>query len=228
MSVSIIIPAVNEAKNLPRLLRRLQDKRASGIAEVILVDGGSTDGTQEIARGAGCLVLQSERCCRAAQMNMGAAHATGAVLQFVHADTLPPIENCRYVRQAIEEGYEIGSYAFRFDSHNPLLRINSWFTRLDKLWCRGGDQAIFITRRLFDELQGYRDMAIMEEYDLILRARQRYAFKIIKTPPVTVSARKYAKNGYLRVQIANLVVFQMFKRGYPPERLARTYKRLLN
>jgi hypothetical protein len=95
------------------------------------------------------------------------------------------------------------------------------------MWCRGGDQTLFVTRRLFDELGGYREEdVIMEEYYFIKRARERYPFKIIPKE-VLVSARKYHMNGYFRVQIANLIAFNMFRFGFPQMRIAQTYRKLL-
>jgi len=95
------------------------------------------------------------------------------------------------------------------------------------MWCRGGDQTLFVTRQLFDELGGYdTHFRIMEEYDFIKRARQENPFKIIPKP-VLVSARKYEHNGYLRVQIANLTVFNMYRLGCSQETLVNTYRNLL-
>ncbi len=228
MKVSIIIPVLNEADNIARLLRRLQEGGGGHIAELMVVDGGSTDDTVSLAKSAGAEVLQSPRCGRAVQMNFGAHYATGEVLYFVHGDTLPPHSYMTDVLGALEEGYPIGGFRFRFESSNPLLRLNSFMTRFDFLWCRGGDQSLFVTRPLFDELGGYHEKyCIMEEYDFMIRARQQHPFKIIQKD-VLISARKYRENGYFRVQIANLVVFRMFRKGREPQEILATYRKLLN
>lgn len=228
MTISIIIPTLNEAEHIGRLVEHLRRVCGPLLHELFVCDGGSTDDTLRIAEAAGATVLRSPQKGRAAQMIYATAQATGDVLYYVHADTLPPQSCLADIQAAVEEGYQIGCFRFRFRSESWLLRINSYFTRFDKMWCRGGDQSLFITRGLYDELGGYRrDFFIMEEYDLIARARSVQPFKIIPKD-VLVSARKYDTNGYLRVQVANLIVFNMYRLGYSQQVLANTYARLLN
>ena len=96
------------------------------------------------------------------------------------------------------------------------------------MWCRGGDQSLFIKSKVFNALGGYKEeYVIMEEYDLLRRAVDQYRFKLIPKD-IIVSARKYKDNNYLRVQFANLIVFNMFKMGYEPQRLLDTYRRLIS
>jgi rSAM/selenodomain-associated transferase 2 len=227
LSVSVIIPTLNEAENLPVLLRHLASIDDGSLREIIVVDAHSSDDTVHVARQLGATVLLAKCCGRAAQMNQGAAFATGEVLQFIHADTRPPRSNFADIRETIAAGNPIGCFTYRFDSNNPLLRINGWFTRLDRLWCRGGDQAIFVKKDFFHQLGGYKQhWKIMEEYDLLIRARRIAPFHIVRKDGI-VSARKYQGRNYLKVQLANLIVFNMFKRGYSQEKLVRTYRRLL-
>ncbi len=226
-SVSVIIPTLNEAENMPVLLRHLRTIDDGSLREIIVVDAQSKDDTIHVARQHGATVLMAKCCGRAAQMNQGAAFASGEVLQFIHADTRPPASNFADIKEVLVAGSPIGCFTYRFDSRNPLLRINGWFTRLDRLWCRGGDQAIFIEKKFFDELGGYKQhWKIMEEYDLIIRARRIAPFHIVRKDGI-VSARKYRGRNYLKVQLANLIVFNMFKRGYSQEQLVSTYQRLL-
>lgn len=225
MTISIIIPTLNEAAHLGRLLEHLQAHRNDQVIEIIVADGGSTDSTYQIAQS-NATALRSPKG-RAVQMNYGAAQAKGEVLYFVHGDTLPPSSYVQDIHQALSEGYPIGCYRFRFDCDRPLLKINAYFTRFDFLWCRGGDQTLFVTRSLFDELDGYCERhLIMEEYDFIYRARKKAAFKIMPKD-VIVSSRKYEHNGYLRVQMANLIAFNMFRFGFAQQKIATTYRRLL-
>jgi len=227
MTVSIIIPTLNESENITRLLRHLRCSADERLADLIVSDGGSEDSTLEQARSSGACALRSPRPGRAAQMNYGAARSRGEVLYFVHADTIPPASYLDDIQQAVEEGYPIGSYRSRYDTDHPLLQINAYFTRFDFPWCRGGDQSIFITREVFDAFDGYPEsFCIMEEYELMRRIRQQHPFKIMEDATL-ISARKYEENSYLRVQLANLIVFNMYRMGFSQERLARTYCKLL-
>ena len=228
MKFSIIIPTLNEEENIIKLLEQLKKHATSSLREIIVVDGGSSDETCKVAKRKGVQVLQSPKKGRAAQMNFGAANATGDVLYFVHADTLPPESYMQDLEAALDEKYSIGCFRFRFDSNKKILRFNSYMTRFDRIWVRGGDQSLFITRTLFDELDGYRDdFKIMEEYDLITRARQQATFKIIPKD-VLVSDRKYDNNSFLRVQIANATVFMMYRFGASQDAMCKMYKRLLD
>ncbi len=226
--ISIIIPAYQEADNLRTLLPYLYTHGGPHLAEVIVSDGGSTDQTLAVAQAAGATALVSPRRGRGAQLNFGACHAQGDLLYFVHADARPPTSFVADLYEALAAGYPMGCYRFRFDSRRWLLRINAYFTRFDRLMCRGGDQTLFVTRPLFDHLGGYRDdFLIMEDYDIIVRARRQVSFRIIPKN-VVVSARKYETNSYLRVNLANLTIFMMYFGKCPQPLIARTYKKLLN
>lgn len=227
MKISVIIPTRNEADNIGKLLDWLGEHPERDRLEVLVVDAESEDETCHIVETKKGGLISSSRKGRAIQMNLGAKHTNGEVLYFVHADALPPETFVADIQAALEAGYSIGCYRFRFDSTRLLLRINSYMTRFDRIWCRGGDQTLFITRALFDELNGYREeMLIMEDYDIIIRARKKNTFRIIPKD-VLVSARKYDKNSYLKVQIANLIIFSMFALNYSQEVMMKTYKYLL-
>lgn len=228
MKISIIIPTLNEAENISKLIKRLEKYATNSLREIIVVDGGSTDNTCSIAKRENSMVVTSPKKGRAAQMNYGVQQASGDILYFVHADTLPPESYMEDLEIALKEGFSIGCFRFRFDSNKKILRFNSYMTRFDRIWVRGGDQTLFIRRTLFEELNGYRDdFRIMEEYDLIIRARQLVPFKIIPKN-VLVSDRKYHYNSFLRVQIANATVFTMFRFGASQDSMCKMYKRLLD
>lgn len=221
MKLSVIIPTLNEAENISKCIRRLRAKTES--LEIIVVDGGSIDETVALAKAEGVIVFKVEKKCRAYQMNYGAKKATSNMLYFVHGDALPPISFAYEIERAWLEGFLIGRFRFRFDSKKLMLRINSWFTRFDKLWVSGGDETLFIAKELFEKLGGYDEaFSIMEEYDLVLRARKSAAYKVIQKD-VLVSARKYDRNSWIRVQWANLKAFRMFKNGAPPSAIRKAY-----
>ncbi|MBJ6110616.1 TIGR04283 family arsenosugar biosynthesis glycosyltransferase [Hymenobacter sp. BT523] len=228
MTFSVIIPTFNEAPNIARLVADLRRHAPAGEVEILVVDAHSPDGTAEAARQAGATVLLSPRPGRAAQMNFGAAHATGTILYFVHADVGIHPDYVATIRQAVAAGHAAGCYRFRFDSRHPLLRINSYGTRFKGIMSRGGDQTLFITRELFQRLGGFNErFVIMEDFEIIRRIRRVASFYIVPQD-VVVSARKYETNSWLRVQLANLTAFGMFFLNVPPPRIARTYKALLN
>ncbi len=230
MRISVIIPTFNEEKNIGPLVEYLRNEGGHTLQEIIVADGGSQDKTAELAQKAGAVVVVSPKKGRAAQMNYGVSFATAEILYFVHADARPPKSFVADIQAAVGEGYFSGCYRFRFDSDKTILKLNNYLTHLNILTARGGDQTLFITRRLFDELDGFDEYyVIMEEYDLLRRlwGKNRKVFKIIPKD-VFVSARKYDTNSWARVQLANLVAMTLFRCGASPTRIAGTYKKMLN
>lgn len=228
MKISIIIPTLNEAENIRQLLPNLLKNGGKHLAEIIVVDANSPDDTLQIAKKMGAVALLSPHRGRAKQMNFGAKQASGEVLYFIHADTRPPASFTKDILAAIEEGYLIGSFRFKFNSDKYLLKINAFFTRFDRLMSRGGDQSLFITKSEFEALKGFDEHhRIMEDYEFIIRARKTLPFKIIPKS-VTVSARKYEQNNYFRVNIANGIVYTLFLMGASQDTMIKTYNRLLN
>lgn len=227
MKVSVIIPTYNEEKSIGKLLTYLKKHGDERLLECIVVDGGSEDRTIEIAKKhqGNCLICKQKG--RAAQMNMGYKHSSGNLLYFVHADSFPPKTYLNDLFTAIKSGHEAGCYRFRFDSERFLLKINSYFTRFERIMCRGGDQTLFITRSLFKKIGGFRnDFLIMEDYDLIQKIKRETSFKIIPKN-VVVSPRKYDKNQYLKVNFANFVIFMMYFFGARQQTMVSAYKNLI-
>ena len=228
MLISVIIPTYKEAANITRVVEDLRRYDPNCAVEVLVVDANSPDGTAEVARQVEATVLQSPKPGRAAQMNFGAAQASGDILYFVHADVGIHPDYVAAIQAAVAQGHEAGCYRFRFDSRHPLLRINSYGTRFPGIMSRGGDQTLFITRALFQRLGGFDEQfVIMEDFDIIVRIRRVASFAIIPQD-VLVSARKYETNGWLRVQLANLTAFSLFFLKVSPGRIARTYKAMLH
>ncbi len=226
--MTIIIPTLNEEKHIAELVRYLKKIPGGSTLEIIVSDGGSTDQTLDVAKKAGAIVLKSPQKGRACQLNYGVKFAQSDVLFFLHADSKPPASIIADVQDAIATGFYIGSYRTTFDSSNLLLKINAFFTRFNRLWCRGGDQGLFITKSLFEQLNGFKeDHLIMEDYDIIIRAKEKHPFKIIPKG-MLVSTRKYETNSYLRVQISNMIIFRMYLHGASQEKMVSRYHQLLN
>jgi rSAM/selenodomain-associated transferase 2 len=225
--VSVVIPTLNEAARIGRLVAHLHRSADHRLADILVVDGHSDDATAEKARAAGARVLVCPNRSRAAQMNLGAREATGDVLYFVHADALPPATYLDAIEHALGEGYPIGCFRLEFDADHPLLRINAFCTRFDLPFFRGGDQTLFVTRTLFEQTGGYDERhVLMEEYDWLRRVRRLGRFYIVPQT-VVVSARKYETISYLRVNLANAIVYGLYAIGVSPGRLRRLYCRLL-
>jgi len=160
-------------------------------------------------------------------MNFGAQAAQGDTLYFVHADTLPPKSFATDIQASLEAGYVMGCYRYQFDSSSILLKINAFFNRFQWLWCQGGDKTFFIKKEIFEKMGGYDEHhVIMEEYDFLRRAMPIHKLLIIPKNAI-VSARKYERNGWLRIQLANILVFNLWRLGMAPARLKRIYKTLL-
>ena len=228
MTISVIITTYNECATIGRLIQDLRRYDVDRQVEVLVVDANSPDGTAASARQAGATVLLAPKPGRAVQMNYGAAHATGDILYFVHADVGIHPQYVATLQAAVGQGHAAGCYRFRFDSPHPLLRINSFGTRFKGIMSRGGDQTLFVTRALFERLGGFDEhFVIMEDFEIIQRIRRVASFFIVPQD-VLVSARKYETNGWLRVQLANLTAFSLFFLKASPGRIARTYKAMLN
>jgi rSAM/selenodomain-associated transferase 2 len=196
--VSVIIPTLNEEKALPSTLGRLF--KQSGDYEVIVVDGGSSDRTQELIRGDPRLRLLTARKGRALQMNAGAEVAQGEWLLFLHADTLLPDGALQRLNDfEHDDAIQAGGFLHQFSGNDWRLRLIS---RLDNVRCRRtrivyGDQAMFVRRCLFQRLGGFPDQPILEDVafcEKLVRAVQ----PVLLDPPVVTDARKFIAMGIWR------------------------------
>ncbi len=218
---------MNESENLRELLPFFFNHEKKDEIEVIVVDGCSKDDSVETALIMGAKVVRSEICSRACQMNMGSRQAKGDILYFVHADTRVLPSFYEDIVQEVDRGVPAGCFAYSFDSDNRLLRLNSWFTTFNGLLSGGGDQTLFIKKEVFEDLKGFDEYyCIMEDFELVRRLKKKYSFHVIPKK-ITVSARKYETNSWLRVQVANLIVFTLFFFNTPSSKLKELYSRLL-
>ena len=215
MRLSIIIPVYNESKWIARTVHHLFHFGGDLVKEIIVVDGQSEDNTVEMAQKAGAQVFISCLRGRAAQMDYGAKRALGDTLYFVHADTLPPETFAKDIAQALERGHLLGNFRYHFDGGPWLLKINAFCTRFHWFFTHGGDRTFYIKSEVYRSIGGYDPLdSIMEEYILLRKAKARgYTVRIIPKDCV-VSARKYYRNSWPRVQLANLVVFVFWTTGW--------------
>ena len=220
MLVSIIVPVFNEAKIVPALLDNLRDLAA----EIIFVDGDSTDNTAGLVRASGFRCLLAPRG-RATQMNAGAAAACGDVLLFHHADTVLPHGFLSSIRRAIEAGAVGGSFDLRLDTSRPLLRlVGLMITLRSRLTgVSTGDQGMFVTRTAFNELGGFAEQPLFEDVDMSLRLR-RVGRTCRLRPPALTSPRRWERGGTLRTVLRMWVLRALYYGGVSVERLARHYR----
>ena len=163
---------------------------------------------------------------RAIQLNLGAQKATGDIFYFLHADARPVEDFAKLITQHVANGRQVGCFRYRFDSENRLLKINSWFTRFNSQLSGGGD--LFIEKSLFESLGGFdENYCIMEDFELVKRIRQKTDFHVLPSE-MTVSARKYKENSWLKVQLANLTAFSLFLLKVKPAMIKSLYLNFLN
>ncbi|CAN5640755.1 TIGR04283 family arsenosugar biosynthesis glycosyltransferase [soil metagenome] len=227
-TISIIIPAKNEAAQLPLLLNYLNTVTGkNNIVEIIVSDGNSTDDTVSIANLYGAKVVVSEQAGRGLQMNAGAKNATGNILYFLHADSMPPTGFVEDILGKINSGYVAGCYRLRFDYNHWFLKANAWFTRFNVNAVRFGDQSLFVRRSVFETIGGFReDLIIMEDQEIIHRICEEGSFAV-NAGYVTTSARKYRVNGVYRMQAIFFYIYFAYVFGASQQKLVTIYKKLI-
>lgn len=225
MRLAIIIPTLNEEPSLGRILPLAR----AAADEVVVSDGGSRDGTVEIARSLGARVVAGPPG-RGGQLNRGAAATDADVFLFLHADTILPEQAGRAVREAVEAGAAGGAFLIRFDLDGFVYRLGARVVNLRtrRAFMTLGDQAQFVTREAFQELDGFREWPILEDLDLATRMRRRWGrgrLAVIPHPVVT-SARRFARKGPVRTVLKNWLIWLLFLLGVSPHRLARLYQHI--
>lgn len=223
MTLSIVIPAFQEAEQIGMTVGTA---RALGPEiEVIVVDGGSSDGTAAIARRHGAKVIRAKERGRARQMNQGAEAAAGDVLLFLHADTILPPDAGKLVASILSDP-DVGGGCFRlrFDDDHPVLRVSGVLTRFGFRLFHYGDCAYFVRRSTFRDMGGFRVMPLLEDIDFWLRLNR--AHKVVIAPAcVLTSARRFRQVGVVRQQALAAAIVLLYMLGVGAPRLARLYHR---
>ena len=218
-SISVIIPTLNEENRVGRAICRLV---GSGVSEVIVVDGGSSDATVEIASQAGATVL-STRANRGHQQNLGAERATGAILLFLHADTILPRGFAKQVRATLSRpGVVAGAFHFRLDASGWEMRL---VEKVVALRCRlfrlpYGDQAIFVSSEMFVRAGQFAELPVMEDFDFMRRLGGLGTVELADGAAVT-SARRWTREGVWRVTWTHQLCILGYYLRISPERLLR-------
>jgi rSAM/selenodomain-associated transferase 2 len=221
--LSVIIPTFNEELGLPACLAAVRDEFPT--AEVIVSDGGSRDGTVQVAQRAGANVMRSAPG-RGVQCRAGSAHASGAWLLFLHADAVLQTGAGDALRRAMRDP-EFAAGTFRLDYRRPalLLRLTGWSSHFDSYFTSFGDQGIVVRRDLHETVGGMPAYPLFEDVEYLRRLRAHATIR--KLPAQIVpSVRRYERHGTVRQLALNLFLMCAYLVGVSPERLARWYRSL--
>jgi len=224
LRLGVVIPALNEAKSLPRLLARLREE---GAECVLVVDGGSTDGTPELARARGAMVLSSTRG-RGAQLAAGGRVALEVgldVVLFLHADCVPERGALARLREAFRDPALVAS------AMSQAIEGRGLFYRLveraaDARSRRGvvlGDSGLAVRAAAYEAVGGFRPLPIFEDVDLTRRLREHGTMRLVQGATLRVSARRWQREGALRCTLRNWMLRVLYRAGVAPERCARLY-----
>ncbi len=224
MTVSVVIPTLNEATRLPALLAALG--REPQLEEIIVVDGGSRDGTARVARAGGAVVLSSGPG-RGRQLRRGAEAARGEVILFLHADSGFPASGLRRIAERLAARPEIvgGNFRIVFDGDDGFSRwltgFYAWFRRRGLYY---GDSGIFVRRDVYEALGGIRPIALMEDYDFGRRLERFGPTCCIEEVALVSSSRRFAGRRPVAIVAGWLWLHALYHLGVSPEYLARLYR----
>lgn len=223
MKISVIIPTLNEKETLLGTLSILRDSRP---LEIVVVDGGSVDGTVEAAGRLADRVIQGRRG-RGLQMHLGAQAASGDLFLFLHADTTLPKGWRTLLEGAWSSSKKPAATAFRLGFDHPAMfyRLVERMAQWRSAWTGvpHGDQAIAIDRETYFKAGGFEDVPLMEEYHFF-RELKRFGRAQILPSAVATSARRYEHNGRLRNVLRNQLIFSLYFLGVSPTALAKLYR----
>ncbi|WP_288679692.1 TIGR04283 family arsenosugar biosynthesis glycosyltransferase [uncultured Brachyspira sp.] len=222
MAVSIIIPTLNEEKNIENLLNNL--KSLKGDFEVIFSDGGSLDKTLDIIKDFGdCKIIKSDRG-RARQLNNGAKESNNDILFFLHADSFIEENVLIKIEDFIKNGNKVGCLKIKFDSKKILMNIFAILSNLRVKYrnIAFGDQGIFIEKKLFEDIGMFDDIPIMEDYKLSIKLKNVFPIKYIDSYIIS-SSRRFEKNGILKTALLMQKLQYMFRIGVSTDKIANIY-----
>ncbi len=226
--ISIVIPTFNESEKIEATINNLlRDTDKGNIKEVIVADGGSKDGTVYIAKKSFARTILIVGKNRAAQLNAGAAVATGNIFFFLHADSVLSVGFSKKIIDAVNSKHHSGCFRLSFDYHHWFLKANAWFTRFNVNAVRFGDQGLFVTKEVFEKGGGYNEkLYVMEDQEIIHRLKKFSSFVVLDDYVIT-SARKYLRKGIYKTQATFLVIWLLYYLGASQQRLIKLHRKLL-
>ena len=219
-SVAVVVPVLNEAENIAALI---DDLGRHDFSELVVVDGGSDDGTSEIVAAVKTARLIRAQRGRGRQLNAGAAAVSADALLFLHADTRLPGDALKQIRAVLQDDQVLGGcFRLSFDAKHPLLAFYAWASAFDTVFTTFGDQGYFVRASTFRDLGGFPDWPFLEDVELRRQIKRRGKF-VKAHAAVTTSARRFRSEGILRRQLLNALILCAFLAGVPAQRLARWY-----
>ncbi|MEB3190823.1 MAG: TIGR04283 family arsenosugar biosynthesis glycosyltransferase [Snowella sp.] len=224
--LSIIIPVFNEAKIAKFYLEKLEKLESNDNLELLIIDGGSRDHTVEICQAFPVKVLISPQKGRAAQMNLGAKQAQGKFLLFLHLDSELPNQYLIEIQQILNNPKNVaGAFKFQVDSAGFTFRLLEYLVNLRShfLGLPYGDQGLFIKAETFGALGGFKNLPIMEDYELIQRLKQQGQIAIANTA-IRTSGRRWQKFGIMKTTLINQLIILGYHLQIPPQTLAKWYR----
>ncbi len=223
MRISVIIPTLNEVERLGDTLGDLEEALPVH-SEVIVADGGSCDGTRELAERFSCQVVDSS-AGRARQMNAGAGRSSGDILWFLHADTRIPAEAGTALLSGLSAGHSWGRFDIRLSGSRRMFRLVERMMNIRS--CRTGivtgDHGLFVTRDVFDAAGGFPDIPLMEDVALSKALRKRNKPVCVGTRLVMTSSRRWEEQGVWRTILLMWRLRLAYALGVDPQRLVKRY-----
>ncbi len=222
--ISVIVPVRGEAPPASEFLERL---RRPGVETIVAADAATAPATLNAYRDFGARILTPDGA-RGARLGAAAAVARGAILLFLHADTLLPETWATAVSDAVEAGAAAGAFRLRFSGGGGRMAWVAFWANLRTAWTRVpyGDQALFATADAYRAVGGHRPWPLLEDVDLARRLRDHGRMALLPLPVLT-SPRRYLERGVLRTVLMNWRILWRFRKGIDPETLAREYRKQL-
>ncbi len=224
--ISVIVPVLNEAERIGKLIESLQGLH--GEKEIIISDGGSTDGTREKLKAFDGVKTVYSPSGRGTQFNAGAELSAGSILWFVHADSVLSPSSLDDIDSAINGGAIGGFFRLYFyDADDWFMRFiaRTSHTRAKRFGLIFGDQGLFLRRDIFDGLGGFSDIPLMEDWEISRRLRRFHGRGMIRALDTVIgtSARRYTQNGRFKTWLKMNIVKALYILGVPAETLRRIY-----
>lgn len=219
--ISIVIPVLNEELIIGDALKRLQCM--SGEYEIIVVDGGSSDGTAEVANSYVKTISSTKG--RGIQMNTGAREAIGDVLLFLHADTIVKQDAIDEISRVMSEQNVVGgTFKRKYDVCHPLLKLAAFYTYTNfyLFGIIAGDQGIFVRKDIFNKIGGFPEIQLMEEVQFTKNLKKCGKIAFLNSEAI-VSARRFMKKGIVRTYLTMLFCIISYRFGMPPEKIKDLY-----